>query len=160
MDPSLRSLDTSMIYFGIAGLVVVWLLIVLTIVYNTCKGMEVKLNELITNAESIKIKLNNVYAEIYKLLGKYSIHESDIMKAVATGQANLQVLASRYPQLRADVIFQNASQNYNTLYSELQTGIFDYNAIITNYNTYVTNFPRVLFCLVINRRPKNHAKIS
>ena len=160
MDPSLRTLDTSMIYFGIAGLVVAWLLIVLIIVYNTCKGMEVKLNELITNAESIKIKLNNVYAEIYKLLGKYSIHEADIMKAVATGQANIQILASRYPQLRADVLFQNASQNWSNLYNELQTGIFDYNAIITNYNTYVTNFPRVLFCLVINRRPKNHAKIS
>ena len=160
MDPSLRSIDTSMIYFGIAGLVVVWLLILLIIVFNTCKGMEVKLNELITNAESIKIKLNSVYTEIYKLISKYSIHESDIMKAVATGQANLQILASRYPQLRADVIFQNASQNYNTLYNELQSGIFDYNAIITNYNTYVTNFPRVLFCLIINRRPKNHAKIS
>jgi len=149
-----------MIYFGIAGLVVVWLLIVLTMVYNTCKGMEVKLNELLTNAESIKIKLNNVYTEIYKLLGKYSIHEADIMKAVAAGQANLQVLASRYPQLRADGIFQNASQNYNTLYSELQRGIFNYNAIITNYNTYVTNFPRVLFCLLISRKPKKHAKIS
>ena len=160
MDPSLRSIDTSMIYAGIAGLILLWLLVVLVIVYNNCKAMEVKLNELITNAESIKIKLNNVYAEIYKLLGKYSIHESDIMKAVATGQANIQILASRYPQLRADVLFQNASQNWNTLYNELQTGIFDYNGIVTNYNTYVTNFPRVLFCLLISRRPKNHAKIS
>jgi len=149
-----------MIYSIIVGLLVIWVVIALISIYNNCKSMEVKLSELITNAESIKIKLNNVYAEIYKLLGKYSIHESDIMKAVATGQANIQILASRYPQLRADVLFQNASQNWSALYNELQTSIFNYNSIITNYNTYVTNFPRMLFCLVINRRPKNHAKIS
>ena len=149
-----------MTFFFFAGLVVVWLLIVLISVYNKCMGLEVQITEQVTNVESIKIKLNNAYSEIYKLLEKYSIHESDIMKAVASGQANLQILASRYPQLRADTIFQNASQDYNELFSELQDGVFSYNRRITEYNIYVTNFPRVLFCLVINRRAKNHAKIS
>ena len=149
-----------MTFFFFAGLVVVWLLIVLISVYNKCMGLEVQITEQVTNVESIKIKLNNAYSEIYKLLEKYSIHESDIMKAVASGQANLQILASRYPQLRADTIFQNASQDYNKLFSELQDGVFSYNRRITEYNIYVTNFPRVLFCLVINRRAKNHAKIS
>lgn len=160
IDPSLRSLDTSVIYSAIAVIILLWLIISLINIYNHCKGLEVKLNELLTNAESIKIKLNNVYAEIYKLLGKYSIHESDIMKAVVSGQANIQMLASRYPQLRADGLFQNASQNWSNLYDELQSAIFNYNSVITDYNTYVTHFPRILFCMVIYRKSKNHAKIN
>ena len=159
-DPSLRSLNTSVIYSAIAFIILLWLIISLINIYNHCKGLEVKLNELLTNAESIKIKLNNVYSEIYKLLGKYSIHEADIMKAVVSGQANIQMLASRYPQLRADGLFQNASQNWSNLYNELQSAIFNYNSVITEYNTYVTHFPRVLFCIVINRKSKKHAKIN
>jgi len=160
MDPSLRSLDTSFIYTAIAAIIVLWLIVILINVYNHCKGMEVKLSELITNVESLRIKLNNVYAEIYKLLGKYSIHETDIMGTVASGQANIQVLASRYPQLRADGLFQNASQNFSNLYNELQAAVFDYNSIITSYNTYVMNFPRVIFCMILKRGSKNHAKIK
>jgi hypothetical protein len=160
MDPSLNTLNTALIYEIIGAAIIAWLLFILINVYNTCKGMEVKLNELLTNAESIKIKLNNVYSEIYKLLNKYSIHETDIMKAVATGQANIQVLASRYPQLRSDILFQNASNNWSDLYDELQKSIFQYNSIITDYNTYVTNFPRLLFCLILKRKNKNHAKIN
>ena len=93
-------------------------------------------------------------------MSKYSIHESDIMKAVATGQANIQVLASRYPQLRSDILFQSASNNWSSLYDELQKSIFNYNTIITVYNTYITNFPRLIFCFIIKRKVKNHAKIN
>jgi len=160
MNPSLNALNTTMIYEIIGATIIAWLLFILINVYNHCKGLEVKLNELLTNAESVKIKLNNVYSEIYKLLGKYSIHEADIMKAVVSGQANIQMLASRYPQLRADGLFQNASHNWSSLYDELQKSIFNYNTIITEYNTYVTNFPRLLFCLIIKRKTKNHAKIN
>jgi hypothetical protein len=160
MDPNLSSLDTSFIYAVIAVFIVLWLIIILINIYNHCKGIEVELSELITNAESLKIKLNNVYSEIYKLLGKYSIHETGIMGTVATGQANIQVLASRYPQLRADALFQNASQNFSNLYGELQQAIFNYNSKITYYNTYVTNFPRMIFCCILKRKPKNHATIK
>ncbi len=160
MDPSLRSLDTSFIYAAITVIILLWFIVILINVYNNCKGMEVKLSELITNVESLRIKLNNVYSEIYKLLGKYSIHESEIMGTVASGQTNIQILASRYPQLRADGLFQNASKNFSNLYDELQTAVFDYNSIITNYNTYVMNFPRIIFCMILKRRSKNHAKIK
>lgn len=153
-------MNTTLVYTLIGIAMFIWLLCKLINVYNHCKGLEVKLSELITNAESVKIKLNNVYAEVYKLMSKYSIHESDIMKAVATGQANIQVLASRYPQLRSDILFQSASNNWSSLYDELQKSIFNYNTIITVYNTYITNFPRLIFCFIIKRKVKNHAKIN
>ena len=100
-----------------------------------------------------------VYAEISALLTKYAIHETSILKAVAAGQSNMQALASRYPQLKADSLFQSASNNQSILYTELQEGIAKYNQIITSYNIYVTNFPRIVLCLCIGRKHKNHAKI-
>ena len=143
----------------LGGVLSLWLLIAIIRVYNNCKKLEIHLDELLANSESTRIKLNNVYAELYKLLGKYSIHESDILKDISAGQSNIQLLATQYPQLKADVIFQNASNSWSALYAELQNCMVIYNQIVTQYNTYVTNFPRVLACLLIGRKIRKHGKI-
>jgi len=147
-------------WITLAGLLLLLLLIYVISVYNECKRIEISLDELLTNSDSTRIKLNNVYAEIYKLLGKYSVHESDIHKFVASGQASIKFLATQYPQLKADSIFNDASMRWNQLYSELQGYIENYNRQITTYNTYVTNFPRVIICLVMKRTSRKHAKIT
>jgi hypothetical protein len=143
----------------LGGVLSLWLLIAIIRVYNNCKKLEILLDELLANSESTRIKLNNVYAELYKLLGKYSIHESDILKYISAGQSNMQLLATQYPQLKADVIFQNASNSWSTLYDELQNCMVIYNQIVTEYNTYVTNFPRVIVCRLIGRKIRKHGKI-
>jgi hypothetical protein len=140
--------------------IVLYFLIILIKVYNKCKAIEINLDELLTNSESTRVKLNNVYAEIYKLLGKYSIHEADVHKYIASAQSNIKFLASQYPQLKADHIFNDASNRWDQLYTELQKYIEKYNRVITDYNTYVTNFPRVILCNLIQRKPKKHAKIT
>lgn len=144
----------------LGGLLLLVFLIILIRVYNECKRIEISLDELLANSDSTRIKLNNVYAEIYKLLGKYSVHESDIHKFVASGQANIKLLATQYPQLKADSIFNDASLRWNQLYTELQGYIEKYNREITAFNTYTTNFPRVIFCRIIKRTPRKHAKIT
>jgi len=149
-----------MFWLILCGLLVLLLLLYTVVVYNECKRLEISLDELLANSDSTRIKLNNVYAEIYKLLGKYSVHESDLHKFVASGQANIKLLATQYPQLKADSIFNDASMRWNQLYSELQGYIEGLNRQITAYNTYVTNFPRVILCLMIQRKPRKHAKIT
>lgn len=144
----------------LGGLLLLVFLIILIRVYNECKRIEISLDELLANSDSTRIKLNNVYAEIYKLLGKYSVHESDIHKFVASGQANIKLLATQYPQLKADSIFNDASLRWSQLYTELQGYIEKYNREITAFNTYTTNFPRVIFCRIIKRTPRKHAKIT
>lgn len=146
----------------IGFLVVIVIIIILTItirVYNVCKALTIRLDELAAEIHSSKTKLNRVYSEIGVLLNKYSIHESSILNSVAAGQANIQVLASKYPQLKSDSLYQSASAKFDILYSELQTNISSYNKQITTYNTYVTNFPRSLISKTLGFAPKNHAKI-
>jgi len=129
-------------------------------VYNDCKTLEIQVNELAADIESTKIKLNRVAAEISSLLHKYSIHESDIFKAIVSGSSNIRVLGIKYPQLKADSIFLNASSSWDGLYSELQTSVVRYNQKITEYNIAVTNFPNIIFCYMLTFRSKIHAKIT
>ena len=75
----------------LVGILSLWLLVAIIRVYNNCKKLEIHLDELLANSESTRIKLNNVYAELYKLLGKYSIHESDFLKYISAGQSNIQL---------------------------------------------------------------------
>ena len=138
-------------------IIIIWTLIS---VYNECKPLEIQVSQLAADIESAKIKLNRVAAEVSTLLHKYSIHEADIFKAIVSGNSNIQALAVKYPQLGADNIFLNASSSWDSLYSQLQTTVVNYNKKITEYNIAVTNFPNIIFCYILMFKSKNHAKIT
>ena len=128
-------------------------------VYNECKPLEIQVSELAADIESSKIKLNRVAGEISSLLHKYSIHESDVFKAIISGNSNIKVLGIKYPQLKADSMFLTASSSWESLYSQLQISVGLYNQKITEYNIVVTNFPKIIFCFFLNFKIKIHAKI-
>ncbi len=128
-------------------------------IYNKNKIFEIELSELFSNMESTKTKLNRVYTEVSNLLARYSIHEKNILNAVALGQANPHILLSKYPQLKADNLFMSASDRWNNLYNELQGLLMRYNQKITKYNVSVTHFPDVLVCRSMRFKPRTHAKI-
>ena len=145
----------------IPGISVVLLLAVWTIrVYNFGHKLRIELSERQAAYQTIQAKLNVVYAEIHQLLIRYSLHESELLNAVARGQANPQVLASQYPQLQADSLYQDACNKCSGLYGELEQGLARYNSKVTEFNAYVSNFPRVLICRVLGMRSRRHAKIS
>jgi LemA protein len=139
---------------------VICLVLYAILIYNKNKELEIKLSELFANMESTKNKLNRVYSEVASLLTKYSIHEADILKAVASGQANIQILLSKYPHLKADNLFMNASDRWNNLYNELQGYLLDYNQTITKYNVSVMRFPDTLMCRILKFKQKTHARIQ
>ena len=70
------------------------------------------------------------------------------------------MLGIKYPQLKADNMFLTASGSWDSLYSQLQTSVAQYNQKITEYNIVVTNFPKIIFCMILNFKSKNHAKIT
>ena len=122
------------------ALVVAYILIV---VRNTCNTYAQDIKRSAARIESAKIKLNRVYAEVKSLLGKYSIHEADILKQIVAGTANIKVLGIKYPQLKADGLFLNASANWDSLYTQLQSAVDDdYNVVILGYNNYVDLYCR------------------
>lgn len=129
-------------------------------VYNECKALAIKISECAADIESSNIKLNRVSTEIASLLHKYSIHEADVFNAIVSGNANIRMLGIKYPQLKADNMFLSASTNWENLYNQLQNSVGHYNHKITEYNIVVTNFPKIIFCLILNFKSKNHAKIT
>jgi hypothetical protein len=139
---------------------VVALLVAVVLVYNQAKAYMIEIEALLAEIRTAQAKLNRVYAEIGQLLAKYSIHEADLLNAVARGQSNIQFLATKYPQLRADALYQSASHNCEALFSELQQHISNYNSKITAFNTYVTQIPRVLIAAPLGFKEKRHAQIN
>jgi LemA protein len=129
-------------------------------VYNECKALVIQISECAADIESSNIKLNRVATEISSLLHKYSIHESDVFNAIVSGNSNIKMLGIKYPQLKADNMFLSASTNWESLYNQLQKSVGHYNHKITEYNIVVTNFPKIIFCLILNFKSKNHAKIT
>jgi len=129
-------------------------------VYNKAIALENKILECAAKIDSLKSKLNKVYTQVYEIMKKYAIHEAELVKAVASSQSNIQVLATKYPQLKADQLFQSTSQNAQSLYNELITAINEYNAVITKYNIYVGSIPAVIICSLIGRKKKTHARIN
>lgn len=134
--------------------------VVVIVIYNNSKNFAIRLDQASAQIFTAQAKLNKVYAEVSNLLKKYSIHEASLVNNVAAGQSNLQVLASKYPQLQADGLYLSACSNCDKLFSELQTNISHYNNIITAYNIYVTFFPRVIVCSQLGFKSKIHAKIT
>lgn len=146
-----------------------WLLIaiaivaayILIVVRNNCNTYAQNIKRSAARIESAKIKLNRVYAEVKSLLSKYSIHEADILKQIVAGTANIKVLGIKYPQLKADGLFLNASANWDSLYTQLQSAVDDdYNIVILGYNNYVTTFPRNLVCSLLGYKEKTNAVIT
>ena len=140
--------------------VAIFFLVISVSIYNECKAFQIRIKEKAADLESSKVKLNRVYKEIQTLLSKYSIHESDALKAIISGTTNVNILSIKYPQLKADGLFLNASTNWDSLYTKLQESVTDYNYIITEYNTYVTNFPRNIICFLLGYKEKIHAVIK
>lgn len=146
-----------------------WLLIavaivvayILIVVRNNCNTYAQNIKRSAARIESAKIKLNRVYAEVKSLLNKYSIHEADILKQIVAGTANIKVLGIKYPQLKADGLFLNASANWDSLYTQLQSAVDDdYNIVILGYNNYVTTFPRNIVCSLLGYKEKINAVIT
>ena len=129
-------------------------------VYNECKALDIQVSEYAADIDSSKVKLNRVATEISSLLHKYSIYEADVFKAIISGNSNIKMLGIKYPQLKADNMFLSASGSWDSLYSQLQTSVAQYNQKITEYNIVVTNFPKIIFCMILNFKSKNHAKIT
>lgn len=144
----------------IAGALLLFLVILVIVIYNKSKEYMIRIDALLAEIRTAQAKLNRVYAEIAQLMRKYSIHESDLLGAIAKGQSNINFLATKYPQLKADSLYQSASNSCDALFSQLQNHITRYNDMITAYNTYVTQVPRVLICSSLGFKEKKHAQIN
>ena len=148
-------------YIGLFVAIALFAAYILIVVRNKCNTYAQEIKKSAARIESAKIKLNRVYTEVKSLLSKYSIHEADILKQIVAGTANIKVLGIKYPQLKADGLFLNASANWDSLYTQLQSAVDDdYNIVILDYNNYVTTFPRNLVCLLLGYREKINAVIT
>ena len=135
------------------------ILVTVIVIYNHCKALSIKLDERKVQIQTGQSKLNTVYREVAQLLNKYQIHETGLMTAIANGQKSMSFLATNYPQLKADSLYQSGSSNFDTLYSQLQEHIAEYNKLISTYNIYVTQIPRVVVCAPLGFSARRHAEI-
>ena len=154
-------MDLSNSYTWLFIVIVIVAAYVLIVVRNNCNTYAQKIKSSAARIESAKIKLNRVHAEVKSLLGKYSIHEAEILKQIVAGTVNIKVLGIKYPQLKADGLFLNASASWDSLYTQLQSAVDDdYNVVILRYNNYVTTFPRNIVCSLLGYNEKINAVIT
>jgi hypothetical protein len=139
---------------------VLWCFIASIQVYNRAYKLRTQLSERLSAIQTSRAKLDQVFAEVLQLLGKYSIHESALLSSVAKGQANITFLASQFPQLKADQLYQQATQESDTLYDELQHQITQYNSLITDYETYIKSVPRVIITIPLGFKSSPHLDLD
>lgn len=142
------------------GAGVLGLLYAFMAVYNQVKMFQVGILEQKAEIDSHTTQLGKVYAQMRQIMEQYAIHERDAFKTIAAGQANVALLATKYPELKANKIFQNASNSCDQLFDELNATIVTYNRTISAHNIYVTQFPRLLICLVFGYRVKTHVNLA
>lgn len=144
--------------FGIKG----WL-----DVYNDFQHQATKADSLFSNIYVARQeRLDNIFA-LVKITEHYDIHEFETFKNVIDARArfikekvtvnplspNLQAISERYPELKANQMFNSLMERDIEIETNLRKARKDYNTIVQEYNECLRSFPRNIIAHFHNMKP-------
>lgn len=125
-------------------------------IYNDYQHMATKADNLFSNIYVVRQeRLDNIFA-LVKITEHYDIHEFETYKNVIDSRArfikekvtvnplspNLQAISERYPELKANQMFNSLMDRDIEIEKNLRIARKDYNAIAQEYNEDLRSFPR------------------
>ena len=156
-----------MLYIGVAGAVVLIILIWFVISYNTLVKQRVLYKEAFSGMDVFMKKRYDLIPNLVEIVKGYATHETQTIesaisarnRAADSGQNDsidkrikceselsgsvlrLMAVAEQYPELKADAQFLNLSQQLSAIETDISQARKYYNGAIRQYNTKIALFP-------------------
>ena len=99
------------------------------------------------NSKVVSKKRDKVLSQVIPLVDKYVDHESTEYRNFIANRnnSNLEILVERYPELKADKLFSELLETYQSQESSYCNCIADYNAYAASYNSEIRSWPTIIW---------------
>ncbi|HHV59112.1 MAG TPA: LemA family protein [Clostridiaceae bacterium] len=157
---------------------VIVLIMVLSVIgsYNSLVGKQEIVQNALSEIDNNLQRRNDLIPNLVATVKGYAAHESEILTAIADARSKLigagsigekaeasselsnalsrlLVVVENYPQLKADAVFIDLSDNLAGTENRLANARRDYNNVARDYNTSIRRFPTVIFARLMGFEP-------
>lgn len=153
------------------------LVIIVVIYFMICENKFVSLEELVKNAWSnIDVVQENRYdtlIELYKIVVSYAEHERNTLNEIVQNRSlksneetinnlvsHVYAVAEAYPQLKADIIYNNLVEKLTDLNAQTKFAKLVYNDAITKFNRLVKRFPSNFVASMFKHEEKDYLTVE
>lgn len=114
---------------------------------NIALGYYEKAQASYNNSKVVSKKRDKVLSQVIPLVDKYVDHESaEYRNFMETrNNSNLMVLVERYPELKADKLFSELLETYQSQESSYCSCLAEYNAYAASYNSEIRSWPTMIW---------------
>lgn len=114
---------------------------------NIALGYYEKAQASYSNSKVVAKKRDKVLSQVVPLVDKYVNHESTEYRNFMENRnnSNLMVLVERYPELKADKLFSELLETYQSQESTYCSCLAEYNAYAAAYNSEIRSWPTMIW---------------